>query len=142
MRVFHPKLYVIERESDTIVVAGSGNWSAPALSASNKDGANVEMGVVFRSSGHAWSNPGQGSTGHDLAATGVAMFQNSRAQVLASWINPAHPTLAEAQLALELLPRNARPRRSLTRRPHPRCLEAAGGRRCDDAPAPALRSSG
>ena len=102
MRVFHPKLYAIERENDTIVVAGSGNWSAPALSASNKDGANVEMGVVFRSSGHAWSNPGEGSTGHDLAATGAAMFQNPRAQVLASWTNPDHPTLAEAQLALKL----------------------------------------
>lgn len=125
MRVFHPKLYVIERERDTIVVAGSGNWSAPALSAANKDGANVEMGVVFRSSGHAWSNPGQGSTGHDLAATGVAMFHHPRAQVLASWTNPAHPTLAEAQLALELQIPHRPIARELDVETPPEVLEAA-----------------
>ena len=107
VRVFHPKLYVIERarsdaEPDTIVVAGSGNWSAPALSASNDGGSNVEMGVVFRSSGHAWSNPSRGSTGHELAAAGLAMYMHPRAQILASWTEPAHPSLEEAELALEV----------------------------------------
>lgn len=107
VRVFHPKLYVIERnrsdgEPDTVVVAGSGNWSAPALSAANDGGANVEMGVVFRSSGHAWSNPSRASTGHELAAAGLAMYLHPRAQILASWTDPTHPSLEEAKLALEV----------------------------------------
>lgn len=110
IRVFHPKLYVIERAGradepagkETIVVAGSGNWSAPALSATNAGGANIEMGVVFRSSGHAWSNPERKSTGHELAAAGLVLYRHTRSQILASWVNPAHPTPEEARLALEL----------------------------------------
>lgn len=109
VRVFHPKLYVIERAggvdgqaAETLVVAGSGNWSAPALLASNEGGANVEMGVVFRSSGHAWSNPDGTSTGHRLAAAGLAMYEHPRSQILGSWTDPTRPSLEEARLALEL----------------------------------------
>ena len=110
IRVFHPKLYVIERgdiadageAQETIVVAGSGNWSAPALSARHEGGANVEMGIVLRSSGHAWSDRQRGSTGHEFAAAGRAMFRHPRSQILASWTDSSHPSPEEAHIALEV----------------------------------------
>lgn len=110
IRVFHPKLYVIERggiadadeAKETIVVAGSGNWSAPALSARHEGGGNVEMGMVLRSSGHAWSHPQRKSTGHEFAAAGRAMYRHPRSQILASWTDSSHPSLEEARLALEV----------------------------------------
>lgn len=100
-RIFHPKLYVVERGSapspgtdvrDTIVIAGSANWSGAALSASHE--ANVELATIHRVSGHAYASgvPGT-SLGVDLALTARALFEE--AHCFASWERPEatrHPT--------------------------------------------------
>jgi hypothetical protein len=100
-RIFHPKLYVVERGPeaslgtnvhDTIVIAGSANWSGAALSASHE--ANVELATIHRVSGHAYASgvPGA-SLGVDLALTARALFEE--AHCFASWERPEatrHPT--------------------------------------------------
>ena len=104
-RIFHPKLYVVERATDpslgidapdSIVIAGSANWSRAALSPGGE--ANVEVATLHRVSGHAFSTPDDSThLGSKLAQTARILFD--QAPILAAWApafaveNPA-PSLA------------------------------------------------
>ncbi len=90
LRIFHPKLYVVERgakpgeEPDAFVFAGSANWSAVALDPTGD--ANVEVATIHRVAGAPFTNtrPG-GSLGADLAATARALVD--AAPVFARWLD-------------------------------------------------------
>jgi hypothetical protein len=93
-RLFHPKLYVIERgrlapdvEPDAFVFAGSANWSAVALDPSGGE-ANVEVASIHRVTGAPFSSVRVGTTPHslgaDLAATARALFD--AANCFACWL--------------------------------------------------------
>jgi hypothetical protein len=93
-RIFHPKLYVVERAAnaslgvdvdDVVVIAGSANWSVAALHGGSD--ANVELATIHRASlrGSAESSPRP--LGALLADTADRLFE--RATVLASWCKPS-----------------------------------------------------
>ncbi|MFV8750339.1 helicase-related protein [Nannocystaceae bacterium ST9] len=90
LRIFHPKLYVVERgarpgeESDAFVFAGSANWSAVALDSTGD--ANVEVATIHRVAGAPFTIPRPGSSlGADLAATARALVD--AAPVFARWLD-------------------------------------------------------
>lgn len=95
VRIFHPKLYVVERggashaAGDAFVFAGSANWSTVALDP-NGD-ANIEVASVHRVSGRPFSTERPRTAprclGADLAATARALFDD--APVFARWLDPA-----------------------------------------------------
>lgn len=93
-RIFHPKLYVVERKADaklgvaapdTVVIGGSANWSGAALSATGE--ANVEVATIHRVSGHVYGlPPSAASLGSDLASTARMLFE--AAHRIAVWERP------------------------------------------------------
>jgi hypothetical protein len=93
-RIFHPKLYVVERKTDaklgvaapdTVVIGGSANWSGAALSATGE--ANVEVATIHRVSGHVYRlPPSEASLGSDLASTARMLFET--AHPIAVWEKP------------------------------------------------------
>lgn len=93
---FHPKVYVVERggeDPDTVVLVGSGNWSASALDA-NEEHGNTELGVAYRLPGGLWQHPlaihpanAEVAVAHHLVATSREVF-NQVARPLASWMDP------------------------------------------------------
>jgi hypothetical protein len=90
--IFHPKLYVLERENnattsdvrrDTVVIAGSANWSMAAL-AVQVGGGNTEVATIHRVSGHpSDSLATQPSIALDLADTAERLYRG--AAVFAEW---------------------------------------------------------
>ncbi len=97
--IFHPKVYVVERNEmphDTVVIMGSGNWSSQAFSMDD-GGGNVEIGLAFRERGHLWqelhgsASPLRAAGRMDTAAaqltwTARQLFEKSTQ--LASWADP------------------------------------------------------
>jgi hypothetical protein len=86
--LFHPKVYVVERPSDSFVLVGSANWSTPSFTAAAAPGsealrANVELGVLYRLADRGWPAPAADSTGARVAETARRLFEAGA--VLASW---------------------------------------------------------
>lgn len=96
--LFHPKIYVVERESASIAIVGSANWSTRAFG--GYDGANVEIGTVHACSGNAWADEHTGTLASKVAATARILFDKGNAQ-LGSWTDP-EALLVDAELAMDI----------------------------------------
>lgn len=98
VRLFHPKIYVIERPADSWVIGGSSNWSQPAFG--GYAGENAEISTMHRTRVNAWScvTPTGDALGPRLATTAARLFAD--AQLLASWDDGVHRDVSIAHAAM------------------------------------------
>ncbi|MCA9685793.1 MAG: hypothetical protein KC457_26695, partial [Myxococcales bacterium] len=139
LRIFHPKLYIIERgaaseaERDAFVFAGSANWSAVALDPHGE--ANIEVASIHRVSGQPFSterpDTAPSSLGADLAATARVLFDD--APIFARWLDPVCCDITQVQGLLTVPPHLRALDRGEPETPAPEPLAPPAGE--DQAPA-------
>lgn len=107
-RVFHPKMYVVERAYDsndgqTVSMVGSHNWTEPALGTATAEGitTNVEVATIHVDRGHTWDTDTPSTLGRRVCGTANHLFGNSD-YILGAWDHrPAGEQLLSADRLAE-----------------------------------------